>query len=458
MSVLESEKLVVQNFLTKPLLIDGYKWDMRVYVLLTSVSPLTVYLFTDGLARFCTDLYEVPGEENLDVREMHLTNFSINWESGAFEDTEDAGTGSKRSLRTVLESLDDGRAIWQQIATCVKKTLLAIAPKMQDNYDRYFGRSREGGASACFELLGFDFILTEDRRLYLLEVNSAPSLSTPTCLDEEIKLAVLAEAFRLLCLDGSEKARHLERQQQRLAARCTEHLARREELARQKAEHLRSKVGFARSLGKSTPSARKSGVWKEDTPLVEESGCPRKAIPGLVSFLEDSTDSEMASEVPFKRNMIFQTLSTGLLDGGGVDGTLLRLPVSGPPCQQELRADYACGGGCCRDLAGDPGWRREAGQRLDRGPAAEPASRGESSRAQAAKGQQPACDDTQGKAELNTGMPEPAKGRASYESCTGGILTASGEMHPGMCQKIRFWLGPEHRGLQQKGSTEDATF
>ena len=28
--------------------------------------------------------YEVPGEENLDVREMHLTNFSINWESGAF--------------------------------------------------------------------------------------------------------------------------------------------------------------------------------------------------------------------------------------------------------------------------------------------------------------------------------------------------------------------------------------
>ncbi|CAJ1405456.1 unnamed protein product [Effrenium voratum] len=58
----------------------------------------------------------------------------------------------------------------------------------------------------------------------------------------------------------------------------------------------RSKVGFARSLGKSTPSARKSGVWKEDTPLVEESGCPRKAIPGLVSFLEDSTDSEMASE------------------------------------------------------------------------------------------------------------------------------------------------------------------
>ncbi|CAJ1451403.1 unnamed protein product [Effrenium voratum] len=449
MSVLESEKLVVQNFLTKPLLIDGYKWDMRVYVLLTSVSPLTVYLFTDGLARFCTDLYEVPGEENLDVREMHLTNFSINWESGAFEDTEDAGTGSKRSLRTVLESLDDGRAIWQQIATCVKKTLLAIAPKMQDNYDRYFGRSREGGASACFELLGFDFILTEDRRLYLLEVNSAPSLSTPTCLDEEIKLAVLAEAFRLLCLDGSEKARHLERQQQRLAARCTEHLARREELARQKAEHLRSKVGFARSLGKSTPSARKSGVWKEDTPLVEESGCPRKAIPGLVSFLEDSTDSEMASEDCWTEEESTERCCGFRFLGRPVSKNYVQImPAEGDAAGiwQEIQAGaarLAKGWTAARPQSQPPGEKAP-------GPKPRRASSRPVTTPRAKRSLTPACQ--------MLGEQEPAKGRASYESCTGGILTASGEMHPGMCQKIRFWLGPEHRGLQQKGSTEDATF
>lgn len=58
---------------------------LKVYVLVTNVHPLTVYLYTDGLARFCTDLYEAPEEENLEMREMHLTNFSINWESDAFE-------------------------------------------------------------------------------------------------------------------------------------------------------------------------------------------------------------------------------------------------------------------------------------------------------------------------------------------------------------------------------------
>ena len=33
LEVLDSEKMVVQSFLSKPLLIDGYKWDMRVFEL-----------------------------------------------------------------------------------------------------------------------------------------------------------------------------------------------------------------------------------------------------------------------------------------------------------------------------------------------------------------------------------------------------------------------------------------
>jgi len=131
-------------------------------------------------------------------------------------------------------------------------------------------------------------------------VNSAPSLSTPTNLDEEIKESVLKEGFRLLGLDGSEKAKHLERQQQRLADRRNEHLARREELTRQKEDHLRSSVGFLSSLGQrklpQISSARQTTQRNaEDTyPTIKaethESTKGVKSIPGFVSFLEDSED------------------------------------------------------------------------------------------------------------------------------------------------------------------------
>ena len=72
------DKFVVQRYIHKPLLLDGYKFDLRLYVLITSVDPLRCYLFTDGLARFCTQPYAAPTAKNLDQTYMHLTNYSLN--------------------------------------------------------------------------------------------------------------------------------------------------------------------------------------------------------------------------------------------------------------------------------------------------------------------------------------------------------------------------------------------
>ena len=62
----------------KPFLIDGLKFDMRIYVLLYGVDPLRIFVFREGLARFATEPYKSPMKENMDNLFMHLTNYAIN--------------------------------------------------------------------------------------------------------------------------------------------------------------------------------------------------------------------------------------------------------------------------------------------------------------------------------------------------------------------------------------------
>ncbi len=70
------ELSVISRYVSNPLLINGHKFDLRIYVCITCYEPLKIYMYDEGLARFASETYS--SKINKNNKFMHLTNYSIN--------------------------------------------------------------------------------------------------------------------------------------------------------------------------------------------------------------------------------------------------------------------------------------------------------------------------------------------------------------------------------------------
>ncbi|KAH7985347.1 hypothetical protein HPB49_026473 [Dermacentor silvarum] len=108
----KKQPLVVQRYVRTPYLINGTKFDLRLYALVTSFDPLKIYLFPDGLVRFASNKYSQESED-LSDRYMHLTNYSINKKSATYTAGGSAGitfegfADADKDLELCAELTDD---------------------------------------------------------------------------------------------------------------------------------------------------------------------------------------------------------------------------------------------------------------------------------------------------------------------------------------------------------------
>ena len=70
-------QVCTQEYL-EPYLLGGFKFDMRLYVILTSVNPMRAYLCRVGMVRKAMMAYQHPSPSNIKQLHMHLTNTSLN--------------------------------------------------------------------------------------------------------------------------------------------------------------------------------------------------------------------------------------------------------------------------------------------------------------------------------------------------------------------------------------------
>lgn len=207
----QGEPLVVQEYLDKPFLMDHYKFDLRVYVLVISCDPLRLFLYNDGLVRLSTEHYATPTVTNLHNQFMHLTNYSVNRHNESFDNDDSYDKGSKRTIKFFNAWLAARgycvSELWTRITDMIIKTLIVANPHVTHSYQACRPGASSAEESCCFEILGFDIFLDHTLKPWLLEVNRSPSFGTDAPLDYDIKNGVLSDAFKLLNVKPTDRHR-----------------------------------------------------------------------------------------------------------------------------------------------------------------------------------------------------------------------------------------------------------
>ncbi|XP_072938082.1 tubulin polyglutamylase TTLL13-like isoform X1 [Epargyreus clarus] len=214
-----TDKLICQVYLSKPYLVDGYKFDIRVYTLITSCDPLRIFVYNEGLVRFATSRYADPNVNNTTNVFMHLTNYALNKHSRTY--VYDSEAGSKRKISTLNKILlsqgIDLDRLWHSIDQVIVKTIISAWPILKHSYHACF--PSHDMVHACFEILGFDILLDHKLHPFILEVNHSPSFHTDTQLDREVKESLLTDTFTMLNIWQCDKKRVLEEDRKRIRDR-----------------------------------------------------------------------------------------------------------------------------------------------------------------------------------------------------------------------------------------------
>ena len=191
---------VIQKYIENPMIIYKRKFDIRQWVLVTHLNPLTLWMWEEPYLRFSAEDYDIDNFSNI---YSHLTNNSIAKYSEKYK--------SESLIKEDMWELDyfkkylkenyNRENIWDEIYEKMKNAIIC-------SFDS--GKHEIVYRENCFELYGYDFMIDNELNVFLIEINSSPAMDYSTSITQKL-VQEMSENLIQIVIDKRETCRDFER-------------------------------------------------------------------------------------------------------------------------------------------------------------------------------------------------------------------------------------------------------
>lgn len=170
--------VVVQQYVHPPLLVEGRKFDFRMYLLIARCKPMRAFLFQDYYARLSLNQYDWQDSDLL----THLTNASQQKKHPNYSALKETSILAKADIGLSADQLS---MVDDQVAAALSHLLQACSSRLVTKF-------------GFFELFGVDVLLDSQLRVYILEINSNPALFVDTKAQAGVIPRLIHESLELV--------------------------------------------------------------------------------------------------------------------------------------------------------------------------------------------------------------------------------------------------------------------
>jgi len=175
---------VIQKYIERPLLYKGRKFDIRMWAVMNWKGEFHYY--KHGYIRTSSDTYSL----NSKLSHVHLTNNCLQKHGDKYGIHEQGNTLDFSIVELFVKEKYESFSFEEHVIPRIKDLMIDTFLSVKNDLN-------PSKRPNCFELLGFDFMIDEDLRTWLIEVNTNPYLGVPNKFIEGLLPKMLNDLLKL---------------------------------------------------------------------------------------------------------------------------------------------------------------------------------------------------------------------------------------------------------------------